>query len=1116
MKRIISLLSITALFLGIISCDEEDKKLNINGPAPQTSQVSDITFYTADITGKLDLTEDELSQSEFGFFISKTNDVKALNSDKYPIKEFGSDYSYTLSLSRLDSLTTYYYRSYIYYKGDYIYSDIQSFTTKAPKDIIITGDLGNDSCTIVSKIESQNLRKHINTYGICYGINTNPDGFMDLSVIADTIKDDMSFTTRLWNIPFDTLVHYRAFVSIAGKLYYGPEYSFQGNSIETGPINLSDYSVTSKLKILDDGYKRYGVCYGANSNLNLYDFHTQAVWTDSISANKQFKLQLLNVPFDSVVYYRAVVESNGLCYYGNIKSFDGNSVTTGLIDTVTLQVSSYIKIANGISQFGVCYSTSENPTINDQTVYTRTLNIENGYTLTLTNIPFGTVYYRSFVMRGAEVTYGDIYHFEGNKIITGDFTTENASVKSSIKYSDGYESLSAGICYSLNENPTVNDISLQADINDTDNSFEVVFTRIPFGMVYYRAYTIINGNIIYGDIKSFEGNSITVGDIESNYVESHIKFADGYDNIKFGVCYGLYEDLTTDDRCALVDRIDDNNNFTVQINHDYLYGLTDVNWLYGTVYYRAFVTIDNVTYYSDIKSYKEPMPTGEEVDLGLSVKWASFNVGATKQEQAGYYYAWGETTPKRNYSWNNYKFWISGSSDSSNVIISKYNTLSKYGDVDYKKVLEANDDVAHVQWGGNWRMPTIAEYQELINNCTWTRVRNGNINGYTITSNKEGYTDKSIFIPFTNAQPVLYYEDSYISHTGSSSLPERGPLTGGSLYINEDGIMMDMGIFAGTCMRFKGQAVRPVTTSTTWAGITTMSLNIDQLTLRIGEDYRDFEITVKSDTCDYSYFPITWSSSAPGTVTVSDKGYVTALASGTAIITATCLGKTASCTVTVKEYVPVKEYVDLGLSVKWATCNVGAEKPEEYGFYYAWGETKTKIDYSYDTYKWYDKTNGFTKYIDTKRPQMDGSTYSGIVDGKRVLDLEDDAAYVIYGEGWRMPTIQEINELIENCTWNWTTLNGVYGYEIKSKTNDNSIFLPAAGYHDGLIYYNKDQYSEKPDSYRGYYSSSNLDSSLPAPTPCLANALYFASSIYTTEFNTQSRNSGYSIRPVYP
>ena len=115
------------------------------------------------------------------------------------------------------------------------------------------------------------------------------------------------------------------------------------------------------------------------------------------------------------------------------------------------------------------------------------------------------------------------------------------------------------------------------------------------------------------------------------------------------------------------------------------------------------------------------------------------------------------------------------------------------------------------------------------------------------------------------------------------------------------------------------------------------------------------------------------------------------------------------------------EYVDLGLSVMWATCNIGADSPEDYGNYYAWGETETK-----DTYT---SSNSVTYGVSMS--DFSGSAYS-------------DAATANWGSTWRMPTSSEIDELISDCTWTWTTLNDVNGYEVTG-TNGNSIFLPAAG-----------------------------------------------------------------------
>ena len=132
------------------------------------------------------------------------------------------------------------------------------------------------------------------------------------------------------------------------------------------------------------------------------------------------------------------------------------------------------------------------------------------------------------------------------------------------------------------------------------------------------------------------------------------------------------------------------------------------------------------------------------------------------------------------------------------------------------------------------------------------------------------------------------------------------------------------------------------------------------------------------------------------------------------------------------------EYVDLGLpsGTLWATCNIGANSPEEYGSYYAWGETTPKSDYTWSAYKWCNGTETtLTKYCCN-------SSYgnNGFTDTLIELELIDDAAYVNWGTKWCMPNKYQWDELFNKCDWTWITRNGVNGYEIKSRTNTKTKF----------------------------------------------------------------------------
>ena len=188
--------------------------------------------------------------------------------------------------------------------------------------------------------------------------------------------------------------------------------------------------------------------------------------------------------------------------------------------------------------------------------------------------------------------------------------------------------------------------------------------------------------------------------------------------------------------------------------------------------------------------------------------------------------------------------------------------------------------------------------------------------------------------------------------------------------------------------------------------------------------------------------------------------------------------------------------VDLGLSVQWGEANLGGEEPWEYGWYYSWGETEPKDDYSYGSYLWSEgNSNKPTKY-NTK------STY-GTVDNKILLDPEDDPAVVKLEGQWRMPTEAEFRELVNNCEITWTTQGGVNGCEFKSKVEgyeDKSIFIPAAGLYEGPA--------------RGYVGSlaQYWTKSLYANSPTMAMVFQYYNG--SALIGSQDRTLGLPVRPV--
>ena len=200
----------------------------------------------------------------------------------------------------------------------------------------------------------------------------------------------------------------------------------------------------------------------------------------------------------------------------------------------------------------------------------------------------------------------------------------------------------------------------------------------------------------------------------------------------------------------------------------------------------------------------------EYVDLGLSVKWATCNVGASSPSAYGDYYAWGETSTKSSYTWVNYRFRTNG--DSYEIVkFSKYNNQSDRGSVDNRTTLELSDDVARQKWGGSWRMPTITEFQELIDNCTWTWTTMNGVNGYKVTGKKSGFTDRSIFLPAAGYRYAEYRDGTNLSYAG-----ERGYYWSSSLYAGIPSLAQHLSFnFGGGhgtdgSIRTNGHSVRPV------------------------------------------------------------------------------------------------------------------------------------------------------------------------------------------------------------------------------------------------------------------------------------------------------------------
>lgn len=523
----------------------------------------------------------------------------------------------------------------------------------------------------------------------------------------------------------------------------------------------------------------------------------------------------------------------------------------------------------------------------------------------------------------------------------------------------------------------------------------------------------------------------------------------------------------------------------------------------------------------------------EAVDLGLSVKWSSCNLGATSPEEYGDYYAWGEVEPYYTYldksdwsfAWkadkqNGYHVdsyrWCDGSFDS----LSKYNYDSSYGTVDNKTLLDLDDDAARVALGNKWRIPTFAEWAELLDNrnCAWTAGTVNGVRGYIVTSKKAGFTGNSIFIPgassVSNSSHSASENDNKIAFYWTSSLYVWNNSVTWSYSIEPDNAYCfgwDLSTtypHFGRWYRMSGFTVRPVFGDL----VPVTGLELSPASVQI-ETNSSLQLTATVSPSDATEKTLSWVSSNTNVVNVDKNGLITTgYKSGVATITVRTLDGLYTRTCRVIVGTPLPTAVDLGLTVRWGSFNLGATAPEEYGDYYAWGELNPYYSFleplgwkngkaaGYDwlSYKW---CNGSSHSL--SRYNYDGSF--GSVDDNATLLVQDDAAYSKLSVSWTVPSSAEWAELMnpDNCSWTWITQNGVPGYLVTSKIKgftDKSIFIPAAGCFSGT--------DCGMSGSEGYYWSSSLSTG----SPIQAYSLYFNSSSYSRE--GLDRCDGLAIRPV--
>lgn len=346
------------------------------------------------------------------------------------------------------------------------------------------------------------------------------------------------------------------------------------------------------------------------------------------------------------------------------------------------------------------------------------------------------------VTLNAEISESDIISIEG--IING--------LKEQLNENAGYFTGSYGIQISLNESFDGDSVRELFPEKMTGDTIVCYLSSFKYGeRYYYRTFFRVGDIVAYGEIKDclFEWNAPEVAALNAvideygrvtmtGLIRNLPLLKDGNHLYGFGIEYSLTDDFSgtvssTDSVTVLLDKNGDYSDTIVCITPRIEYGVQ--------YYFRIYCMCDGYYCYSNVNSFRfewEP----RYVDLGLSVKWATCNLGGKNPDDYGKGFRWGDVNSSGEYIYSYLDSWYDNLTKYCNKPEHGYN-----GFTDDLTTLEPNDDAAHVLWGGNWRIPTPAEMEELLSNCSWNLVGYDGVNGYLVTSNIPGYTDRSIFLP---------------------------------------------------------------------------------------------------------------------------------------------------------------------------------------------------------------------------------------------------------------------------------------------------------------------------------------------------------------------------------
>lgn len=787
LRVLFTMMMVAFLSLSVVSCSNDNIENLDDGSSNTTnvavtSNVSKLGITYAHIEGyvNLNLITASYTSQQVGIELAMTEDF--VNAKQAMSKELEGN-KLTVVIDTLSAQTKYYYRTFVKVNDLNYYGEKRSFTTKDFSNITSTGeasDMTFTSAKIKCKGDASSIDKENNyAIGIAYSTSKtrlHPDsayigydpnfgyyskGFNVAECLMDSLIKNKSFEKTISRLQTGATYYYCSFTRAGKKYKLGDIKSFTTKSLSDAQLftgDATDITFTSATirntssiaSLYPKGTSiQYGIRYGISNNA-LYG----TAYATSQEGNI-FTIQLKNLQAGKTYYYYAYVIVDDVIITGDTKSFttmSGNSylitenatnvtLTSAIVKARTTLATIYGNNESSI-RYTIRYSRYSN-TVNDQygNNYESVTPQKNGNDLsaTLSRLQMNTTYYYCLVANVDDYyIFGDVKNFTTKRVAdyltteeATDITLTSATLKgkttlsslypssTSIQYSIRYATSSSNLSSNYNTssiNVTVNGSTISGTVSNLKNGTTY----------YYRVQVNVDGTTIYGETKSFttksaadylkasEASNITM---TSATVKGTTNLASVYPNnssIQYRIIYDTSSSSLTSSANSSV--------ATPELSGTTLTAELTNLVMETTYYYCVRASVNGSYYYSDIKSFTtNEIPQSGYVDLGVSCKWATCNLGATAPEDFGDYYAWGDLETRTFFYESNYTH--------------KNSSLKEISGTGY--------DTAKKILGSPWRMPTQAEFQEILNNCFWKEISYKNVTGYLVT----GKNGNAVFFP---------------------------------------------------------------------------------------------------------------------------------------------------------------------------------------------------------------------------------------------------------------------------------------------------------------------------------------------------------------------------------